>query len=133
MAMDTLLEEALEAWGYTRAGVVSELENLPVDAMGHRPAPGVRSVAELVHHIAESGLLMAGELAREDGDFTRQPYARHLAEHAGAMKRPGERTELLELLRTSHTDGEARLRAAGELRLLAPIRRFDGQVGTRLA
>lgn len=133
LAARTLLEEALEAWGYTREGVVSELENLPADAMDHRPAPGARTVAELVHHIAESGLLMAGELARDDGDFTRQPYGDHLSEHAGDMPRPSGRSELLALLASTHAEGEARLRAVGELHLLGPIRRFDGVVGTRLA
>ena len=133
LAARTLLEEALEAWGYTRAGVVSELENLPVDAMDHRPAPGARTVAELVHHIVESGLMMAGELSRADGDFTRQPYPDHIAEHAGDMSRPAGRSDLIALLEDTHAQGDARLRGAGELHLLGPIRRFDGVVGTRLA
>ncbi|MBI4546011.1 MAG: DUF664 domain-containing protein, partial [Gemmatimonadetes bacterium] len=58
----SLLEEALEAWAYTREGVMDEVENLPEQHLGFRPTPHSRSVAELVQHILESGLLMSGEL-----------------------------------------------------------------------
>lgn len=129
----TLLEEALEAWSYTRAGVIAELENLPESAMDHRPAEGVRSVRELIIHIVESGLMMTGELSRPDGDFTRQPYPEHIREHAGSLPPADDRAALAELLRRTHAEGEARLREAGELRMLQNIRRFDGQPGTRLA
>jgi uncharacterized damage-inducible protein DinB len=40
---------------------------------------------------------------------------------------------LIELLRQSHTDSDARFRSAGELMALQYIRRFDGVLGTRLA
>ena len=41
--------------------------------------------------------------------------------------------ELLTLLRSTHEEGEAALRAAGEVMMLQRIRRFDGQYSTRLA
>ncbi|MDQ3557488.1 MAG: DinB family protein, partial [Gemmatimonadota bacterium] len=59
---ERLLEEALEAWGYTRRGVIAETENLPADDWDFRPEPGARSVAQLVRHVIESGEMMAGEL-----------------------------------------------------------------------
>ena len=36
-------------------------------------------------------------------------------------------------LRRTHREGEAKIRQAGELHMLQLIRRFDGQMGTRLA
>ena len=40
----TLLEEALEAWGYTRAGVADELRVIPEADLGFRPKPESRTV-----------------------------------------------------------------------------------------
>ncbi len=128
-----LLEEALEAWSYTRSGVVDELRNLPEKGLEFRPNPESRSAAELVRHIVESGQLMAGELGRRDGDFRRKSYEALLREHRKGLNRTHTKRELLALLRESHRDGEARLREAGELRMLQLIRRFDGEMGTRLA
>lgn len=56
----TLLDEALEAWGFAREGVIEEIENLSDRDMGFRPADESRTVAELVAHILESGAMMAG-------------------------------------------------------------------------
>lgn len=69
----SLLDEALEAWEYTRAGVVEEAEAIPEDRYDFRPTEHSRSVAELVLHIVESGLMMVGELASPDGDFGASP------------------------------------------------------------
>ena len=131
MTLKSLVEEALEAWHYARDGVIQEVRNLPEDAMTARPA-GTRTVAEIVHHIAESGLMMAGELTRADGDFQRQAYPAFLAEYAGGMKRPTTKQELLELLESTHDDGRNRIRAAGEARLMEPIRQFNGEPARRL-
>ena len=38
MALTSLLDEALEAWQYTRAGVISEIRNLPDVSLSFRPA-----------------------------------------------------------------------------------------------
>lgn len=131
MTLKSLLEEALDAWQFARDGVISELRNLPETAMLAR-AGGARTVAELVHHIAESGLVMSGELTRPDGDFQRQSYPAHLAEHAAAMERPTGRTELIALLERTHHDGRDRIRQAGEAHLLEPIRQFNGELARRL-
>jgi uncharacterized damage-inducible protein DinB len=130
MALKSLLEETLEAWQYARDGVIGEVRNLPEEAMT-RPV-GARTVAELVHHIAESGLMMAGELARADGDFQRQPYPAILAEYAGTMERPTEKAALVALLERTHAEGRDRIRKAGEARLLEPIRQFNGEPARRL-
>ena len=132
-AFKNLLEEALEAWSYTRSGVVDELQNLPERELGFRPNEEARSAAELVRHIVESGQLMAGELARPDGDFQRKSYDALLKEYGKGVALQHTKRELLALLRKSHHEGEAKLKQAGELQMLQLIRRFDGKPGTRLA
>jgi len=129
----TLLEETLEAWGYTRQGVIDELRNLRDRDIGFRPSPESRTVAELARHIVESGFLMSGELSRERGDFRRKSYAALLAEHGRGVSRLKSKRQLLDALARSHRDGDRKFRKAGELHMLQNIRRFDGKLGTRFA
>jgi uncharacterized damage-inducible protein DinB len=128
----SLLDEALEAWRDAREGVIDEVRNLPEDALLTTAPAGGRSVADLVHHIAASGLVMAGELSRPDGDFQRQPYPDHLAEYAGGMDRPTAKAALLALLERTYEEGRARLAHAGETLLLQPIRQFNGVPARRV-
>ena len=129
----SLLEEALEAWAYTRQGVIDEVNNIPEKDFGFRPTPQNRSVAELAHHIIESGLMMSGELTRPDGDFQRQDYPQFLKEYAGHLPATDSKKKLLALLKSTHTEGEKKFREAGELLIFQYITRFDGLKGTRLA
>lgn len=129
----TLLDEALEAWEDIRGGTIEEARVIPDDRWDWRPAPESRTVAELVRHILESTLMMVGELAREDGDFTRQDFPAFLAEHAGELPEEATAAEWRDLLALHFAEGAATLRAAGELHMLQRIRRFDGLRGTRLA
>jgi uncharacterized damage-inducible protein DinB len=64
MSLTSLLDEALEAWQYTRAGVIDEVENLSDADLRFRPHADSRTAAELVVHLAESGVMMAGELTK---------------------------------------------------------------------
>ncbi|MGH7482501.1 MAG: hypothetical protein ACRELV_10125, partial [Longimicrobiales bacterium] len=116
--VDTFLEEALELWGFTRVGVIDEVENLPAARFGERPVDGFRTVTELCRHIIESGLMMCGELTREDGDFRRQPYDDLLREYAPNVDDIDGKRALLDALRQTHEDGVARFDAAGELFML---------------
>jgi uncharacterized damage-inducible protein DinB len=127
-----LLDEALEGWGGVRAGVVAEVENLPPSRFDFRPAEGFRTVAELVDHILEAGLLMK-ELLRPDGDFRRAPYPKLLKQHRGDLPRGGTKRELLARLKKTHREMDTAFREAGELHMMQNIRRFDGLPGTRLA
>ncbi len=129
----SLLEEAFEAWAYTRQGVIAELDNIPEKDFSFRPTPKNRSVAELAHHIIESGLMMSGELTRPDGDFQRQDYPEFLEEYAGHIQPTESKKKLLALLKSTHAEGEKKFREAGELLMLQYITRFDGLQGTRLA
>jgi uncharacterized damage-inducible protein DinB len=128
----TLLDEALEAWGFAREGVIEEIENLSDRDMKFRPANESRTVAELVAHILESGAMMAGELSRPDADFRRKSYPALLKEHARGIRLTGTRRELLAALRKTFREGSAKLRKAGDLQMLQLITRFDGKKGTRL-
>lgn len=128
-----LLEETLEAWGYARSGVIDELQNIPERDLGFRPRQEARNVIELVRHIIESGLMMAGELSRGDGDFRRKSYEGFLREYGKGVGLKHTKRELLGSLRKTHHDGEEKLHQAGELHMLQLIRRFDGKMGTRLA
>jgi uncharacterized damage-inducible protein DinB len=129
----TLLDEALEAWMFARDGVLDELRNIPEKDLSFRPSPEARSAVELVQHIIESGLMMAGELARPDGDFRRKSYEGFLHEYGRGVRGWRSKAPLMAALRKTHADGEKRLRQAGELHMLQHIRRFDGEMGTRLA
>lgn len=131
MALKSLLEEALDAWRFAREGVIEEVRNLPEEAMTARTT-GARTVGEIVHHIAESGLVMAGELTRADGDFQRQAYPAFLAEYAGGMTRPTAKAELIDLLERTHREGRDRIRTTGESKLMEPIRQFNGEPARRL-
>ena len=128
-----MLDELLEAWRYTREGVVAEAENLPADRFLERPDGLGRSALELVNHIVESGWLMAGELSRPDGDFQRKPYPDLVVEHTPAGDYADSREGALEALRRTHAAGEALLREAGTDVLGRRIRQFNGVEATRLA
>ncbi|HVZ21785.1 MAG TPA: DinB family protein [Vicinamibacterales bacterium] len=133
MAFASLLDEALEAWAYTRAGVIAELKNLPDVSLAFRPTPTSRSAAEIAVHIAESGLMMSGELSRPDGNFQRKSFPQFMKEYARGVKPTTNKKQLVQLLTKTHEDGEKKLQKAGELHMLQLITRFDGERGSRLA
>jgi uncharacterized damage-inducible protein DinB len=130
---ENLLDEALEAWGDARKGVIAELENLPADSFVARPVPGMRSVAEMAVHVLEVAQMMVGELCREDTDFRRLPLHELLELHAGDLLALTDRDNLLSALHTTLENGIERFREVGELHMLQTIERFDGERGTRLA
>jgi uncharacterized damage-inducible protein DinB len=128
----SLLDEMLEAWRYSREGVIAELENLPEMRCNERPGGVQRSALDLANHIIESGWLMAGELSRADGDFQRKPYPALIAELN--PERPATtRAEALAALRRSLEQGMRLLHGAGEERLMRPIRQFNGVPASRMS
>jgi uncharacterized damage-inducible protein DinB len=133
MSFTSLLDEILEAWQYTRAGVVSEIKNLPDGSLTFRPSPESRSAAEIAVHIAESGLMMSGELSRPDGNFQRKSFPEFMKEYAKGVKPTNAKKELVALLTRTHQDGEKKIKEAGELHMMQFITRFDGKPGSRLA
>jgi len=132
-APQSLLDELLGAWAYTRGGVIAEVRNLPDKLMSFRPAPGSRTLAELVIHVVESGLMMSGELTRADGNFRRQSYDAFAREYAAPASSRRSRRDLLKLLKDTHARGEKQIRGAGEVRMLQQIVQFNGEKATRLS
>jgi len=127
-----LLGETLDAWGYTRDGVVSEFRNIPAEQYAFKPSARSRTVAELAQHIIESGLMAAGELSRPDGNFQRQSYPDFIREYAGTRAHAVGKKTLLALLESTHTENIGKLQAAGEAAMLKPIVQFNGEPATRL-
>lgn len=131
--MSTLLEEAIEAWEDTREGLIAEVDNIPADQFAFRPTEENRSVAELVVHIMEVSLMMAGELTRPDGDFTRKTYPKLIQEYAGSVQKLDRKRDLMAALYRTFRRAVKGFRDAGEIHMLQYITRFDGKPGTRLA
>lgn len=130
----TLFDEALEAWADARNGVIEEIENLPADRFDFRPAPDVRSVAELTVHILEVSLMMVGELTKDDDlDFTRTPFPKLMAKYSKPVAKLRTKRELVAALRRTLKEGVATFREAGEIHMLQTMIRFDGERGTRLS
>ncbi len=132
MPTDTLLEEAIDAWGDARQGVIAEARTIPSSAFGYRPTPEARSVAELVTHIIDTGRMWSNELTRPTADFTRKSFPAFIKHYGVRGRQPRSKTDLLRLLKSSHRDGVKQIRAAGEVGMLQYVRRFDGKHGTRL-
>ena len=133
MPTRTLLDEAIEAWGDARQGVIAEARNIPPSAFDFRPTPEMRSVAELVLHIVETGLMWSNELTRPTADFTRKSFPAFIKHYARGVDRVRAKGELVRLLTSSYRAGVKRIREAGEVRMLQYVRRFDGERGTRLS
>jgi uncharacterized damage-inducible protein DinB len=129
----TPLEEALEAWRDTRAGTIAEAENLRSFEFHWKPRRESRTVAALLRHIMEVGMMAAGELSRRDTDFHRAPWPELLAMHSKPLAKAKNRRAILRILRTSMDDAERRLRRAGGREMKKKITRFDGLKGTKLA
>ena len=129
----SLLEETLEAWSYTRDGVISELENIPANQFSFRPSDKSRTVTELAQHIIESGLMASGELNRPDGNFRRQSYPDFIKEHSGdRAQRANDKKALIALARQTLQEGVEAFRKRGDVALLQEIVQFNGVPATRL-
>ena len=132
--MTNLLDEALDAWADARRGVEAELRRVPPGKLGFRPEPGARSVADIVLHIADTGLMWSGELTNPSGDFTRKSFPAFIREYGTPRsRRPRDKTGFMRVLRNTHAIGVRQIQGAGELAMLQTIKRFDGQPWTRLA
>lgn len=130
---NSLLDEALESWRWTRQSLVDEADNIPAGQFDFRLGPKTRSVAEIIQHTLEVALMMTGELCRPDTNFHREPWPKLLRRYAAHVSEVRAKKQLLALLRSSLRDNEKRFRQCGEVMMLQLITRFDGKPGTRLA
>ena len=134
MTTASLLDEALDAWDDARRGLIAELQRVPVRRIDFRPDAGARSVAELVLHLIDTGLMWSGELSDASGDFTRKSFPAFIREYGTPpSRRPRTKAALVRLLRSSHAKGVRQIRGLGEVGMLQTVRRFDGETWTRLA
>ena len=77
MPLTTLLEEALEAWGYTRDGFITEIKNLSDADLQFRPGPDSRTPCSFVNRASWRGPLRSA-LARSfkrNGTPSEAPYS----------------------------------------------------------
>ncbi|MGH7723929.1 MAG: DinB family protein [Candidatus Eiseniibacteriota bacterium] len=127
----TRLEETLESWRGVREGLMAEVRLVPADRFDFRPAPGTRSVRELVQHILEFASIMTGELTRPDANLMRAPWPKMIRKYGGSVARAKTKRELLALLASQIEDAERKFREPGELSLLQLMTYFNGRPGTR--
>src|SRR5439155_23080008 len=111
--MNTLLEETIEAWEDSRNGIIAEAENIPPKQFDFQPADETRSVSELIVHIMEVSLMMAGELSRQDTDLHRAPWPKLLAMYNKPIAGLRPKRELLSALRSTLRVGTKGFRDAG--------------------
>lgn len=131
--MARIVEETLARWYGTRENVIAEVRNIPADSFDFRPHPGSRSVGELALHIAASGLVFAGEIAREKGDLWRQSQPAFYREYAGHLPPSATREEALRHLDVSRADALEQVRRLPPEQLLAPMRAIGGLPESRLS
>ena len=113
-----------------RNGLIKEVELIPADQMGFKPAPESRSVIEVLHHIIEVQRVHAGEMCRENTDFQRGVPAL-VAEFTGGVKEATTREAVLELLRSSLEETKAMVVSFGDANFEKTMTRFDGKQCTK--
>lgn len=129
---DGVLADAIEAFGYARKGTIGEANNIPIESWDFRPHANGKSVSELVHHIIEASLMLIGEAADPDGDFTRRSPDDHVSHHAGHLPEAMTPSELLDALESSLETCNERLRSVDEDHWSSDIKRFDGETWKRV-
>ncbi len=128
----TMLDEAIEFWGYSRQGTIAEVDNIPDDRWDFRPHPNAKSVSELVRHMVEASLMLLGEVSDPEGDFTRRPPNEHVLAHAGSLPEDMTPAALRDALSASHEMAVTWIRSAGDTLMGEDIRRFDGGTWRRV-
>ena len=115
-----------EQWQDVRNGLIKEVELIPDDKMGFKPAPESRSVIELLHHIIETQRVHAGEMCRENTNFQRG-FPALMAGFAGNTKEATTKEAVLELLRSSLEETKAMVVSFGDANFEQGMTRFDGK------
>jgi uncharacterized damage-inducible protein DinB len=108
------LEVLLDLWKEVRAGLITELAQIPAEQFGFQATPESRSVAGIIRHIVGAQELSTGELCRPDTDFTRVPFRELVERHAAVAHTGGDKEELIGSLRSTMESVEVALRAFGE-------------------
>jgi uncharacterized damage-inducible protein DinB len=115
-----------EQWQDVRNGLIREVEQIPDEQMGFKPAAESRAVIELLHHIIESEKVLAGEICRGNTNFGRG-FPALIADFAGNVKEATTKDTVLELLRSSFEETKAMVIGFGDANLEKMMTRFDGK------
>jgi uncharacterized damage-inducible protein DinB len=127
------LEELLNIWKEVRAGLITELEQIPAEQFGFQATPESRSVAGMIRHIGEAQKFLMGELCRPDTDFKRVPLRELVEKHAAEAHSGGDKEELIGWLRSTMESAEADLRSFGEEALREKVQGMDGRTMSKLS
>jgi uncharacterized damage-inducible protein DinB len=122
MSLDTLIT----SWKEVRTGLISEVEQIPVDQFSFRASPETRSISELIQHVIEAQKFLVGETCRAESNLMRQHFTDHLKEYAPDVRSVTGKDGLLDLLGASMEETETSLRALGD-RVADSIMGFDGK------
>ena len=125
------VEAICEQWQDVRNGLIKEVELIPDDKMGFKPAPESRSVIELLYHIIETQRILAGEMCRANTNFQRG-FPALMAEFAGNTKEATTKEAVLELLRSSLEETKPMVVSFGDANFEQGMTRFDGKQCTKI-
>lgn len=117
-----LASETLAFWNDVGRKLVDMADDLPQDSYAYRPMPDVRSVAEIVHHVAEENYV-----------YIRTERGEPVAREALRRQAVGSKTALVEFLKRSFSEGAALLKDTTDARMLAQINNPYGKRLSRLA
>ena len=126
------VENIIESWKEVRNGLIDEANQIPADKFSFQPAPDSRSVGQLLQHLVESQKFLVGEASRPDTNLMRQSFAAHIKQYAPGVREVNDKDELLNLLRATMDESEAKLRGAAD-EMKNSMKRFDGKEMTKLA
>lgn len=130
--IERTVADAIDAWAFIRRNTIAEIANLPADRFDHRPHPDARDIAELCHHIIDSGLMFAGEICSTHGSFARKPMPALYAEYAGPGPKSGDRSLIIQRMEDTWTDMRRSLAAARPGFLVTEMRTMDDGPVARL-
>ncbi len=125
------IERICEQWQDVRKGLVKEVELIPSEMMGFKPASESRSVIQLLQHVIETERVLAGEMCRENTNFQRG-FPALIADFAGQVKETTTKEAVLEQLRSSMEETKAMVVSFGDENFEQTITRFDGKQGTKV-
>jgi hypothetical protein len=119
----TKIEEFLSQWQDSREGLIKEVERIPEDKLGFRPAAETRSALELLYHVIESERMLVDEICRDDTDlrrlFTRSPDTE--------VRVVATKDAIVALLRSSLATSQERVRRFGAEKIEQLMSGLDGK------
>ena len=68
-----IVDEICAGWQEVRSGLIKEVESIPADQFGFRPAEGSRGVIEILQHIVETERVLSSEICCDDTNLKRAP------------------------------------------------------------